>query len=171
MDVVDQHANGLADQGAVRGARRSPVNDQADGPVISVGGQWVVDAAGCEVAALQSLPLIQSICGEVIESLGLKVIGQPQSHVFGSPHGVTALYLLSESHLAVHTYPEHGIATFNLVCCREQADWDWRRQLTQRLRANHVDVRHLRRGAWNDAALCLANDSANSNGRESEVDE
>ncbi|CAD73062.1 MAG TPA: S-adenosylmethionine decarboxylase [Rhodopirellula baltica] len=117
-------------------------------PSISVGGQWIVDASGCDPKTLQSLATIQSICQDVIASLGLKVVGEPQSHVFGPPHGVTALYLLSESHLAVHTYPEHGVATFNLVCCRETAVWDWQTQLQSRLNATNVRVRHLRRGAW-----------------------
>ena len=108
----------------------------AAAPSISVGGQWIVDASGCDAKSLQSLATIQSICNDVIDSLGLKVVGEPQSHIFGPPHGVTALYLLSESHLAVHTYPEHAVATFNLVCCRETAVWDWQTQL-----------QHLRRGA------------------------
>lgn len=123
-------------------------------PSISVGGQWIVDASGCDPKTIQSLATIQSICQDVIASLGLKVVGEPQSHVFGPPHGVTALYLLSESHLAVHTYPEHGVATFNLVCCRETAVWDWQTQLQSRLNATNVRVRHLRRGAWeNDVAV------------------
>ncbi|WP_430451703.1 S-adenosylmethionine decarboxylase family protein [Rhodopirellula europaea] len=120
----------------------------AAAPSISVGGQWIVDASGCDAKSLQSLATIQSICNDVIDSLGLKVVGEPQTHVFGPPHGVTALYLLSESHLAVHTYPEHGVATFNLVCCRETAEWDWQTQLQSRLNATNVRVRHLRRGAW-----------------------
>ncbi|MFG0266891.1 MAG: S-adenosylmethionine decarboxylase family protein [Rhodopirellula sp. JB055] len=120
----------------------------AAAPAISVGGQWIVDASGCDPRSLQSLATIQAICQDVIESLGLKVVGVPQSHVFGPPHGVTALYLLSESHLAVHTYPEHSIATFNLVCCRETAVWDWRSHLQSRLNANDVRIRHLRRGSW-----------------------
>ncbi|MEO9594650.1 S-adenosylmethionine decarboxylase family protein [Rhodopirellula bahusiensis] len=120
-------------------------------PSISVGGQWIVDASGCDAESLQSLTTILAICQDVVVSLGLQVVGVPQSHVFGPPHGVTALYLLSESHLAVHTYPEHGVATFNLVCCRETAVWDWQAQLQSRLNAGDVRIRHLRRGAWAEA--------------------
>ncbi|KLU03105.1 S-adenosylmethionine decarboxylase proenzyme [Rhodopirellula islandica] len=123
----------------------------AAAPSISVGGQWIVDASGCDSKTLQSLSTIQSVCQDVIAALELKVIGDPPAHVFGPPHGVTALYLLSESHLAVHTYPEHGVATFNLVCCRETAVWDWQSQLQSRLSAAHVRIRHLRRGAWAEA--------------------
>ncbi|MCM2371479.1 S-adenosylmethionine decarboxylase family protein [Aporhodopirellula aestuarii] len=117
-------------------------------PIVSVGTQWVVDASGCDPPTLQSLEIIGSLCQRVIDSLGLHVIGSPAAHRFAAPHGVTMLYLLSESHLAVHTYPEHGLATFNFVCCREHADWPWETELTRTLGASHVFLRVLRRGAW-----------------------
>lgn len=33
------------------------------------------------------------------------------------PQGYTALWLLGESHLAVHTFPEHGISYLELSSC------------------------------------------------------
>ncbi|TWT94886.1 S-adenosylmethionine decarboxylase family protein [Neorhodopirellula pilleata] len=121
-------------------------------PILSVGSQWVIDAGGCDPERLRSISRIKSICDDVIESLGLQVIGQPATHQFDAPYGVTVLYLLSESHLACHTYPEHSLATFNFVCCRDEADWPWREQLSQRLGATFVSIRVLRRGVWTDAA-------------------
>lgn len=38
------------------------------------------------------------------------------------PQGFTAIFLLSESHLAVHTYPEHNSLYFNLYSCRGPDD-------------------------------------------------
>lgn len=35
------------------------------------------------------------------------------------PQGTTALWLLAESHLALHTWPEHGIAYVQLSSCNE----------------------------------------------------
>ncbi|TWT51795.1 S-adenosylmethionine decarboxylase proenzyme precursor [Allorhodopirellula solitaria] len=58
------------------------------------------------------------------------------------------LYLLSESHLAVHTYPEHALATFDFVCCREDVDWPWDAELRAGLGARDVHVRRLPRGVW-----------------------
>jgi S-adenosylmethionine decarboxylase len=46
-----------------------------------------------------------------------------QAHVVGQainifPNGaVTAVLLLAESHLCVHTWPEHGLASFDLLTC------------------------------------------------------
>ena len=40
------------------------------------------------------------------------------SHKF-SPHGVTALILLAESHISIHTWPEHGYAAVDIFACGE----------------------------------------------------
>jgi S-adenosylmethionine decarboxylase len=109
------------------------------------GTEWMVDASGCAPQTLVELGRIKSICDRLVSDLGLKVIGQPLCHVFPGPGGVTALYLLSESHLACHTYPEHSFATFNLYCCRRRPAWPWREELMESLRADSVVVRELHR--------------------------
>ena len=109
------------------------------------GTEWMIDASGCAPAALVDLDRIKSICDRVVSDLGLTVIGQPMCHIFPGPGGVTALYLLSESHLACHTYPEHSFATFNLYCCRRRPAWPWRDELTRQLGAGRVVVRELHR--------------------------
>lgn len=38
------------------------------------------------------------------------------SHQF-SPHGVTALVLLAESHISIHTWPEHSYAAVDVFAC------------------------------------------------------
>lgn len=43
------------------------------------------------------------------------------SHSF-QPKGYTFLALLSESHLAIHTYPEHNSIYFNMYSCRGPKD-------------------------------------------------
>jgi len=40
-------------------------------------------------------------------------------HYF-TPHGYTALWLLGESHLAIHTFPEAQRTYFELASCNEQ---------------------------------------------------
>lgn len=133
-----------------------PLIPFADHPIVSVGTQWVIDAAGCEPEKLQSIDTIRQVCDRVIEGLNLNVIGEPACHRFSAPHGVTVLYLLSESHLACHTYPEHGLATFNFVCCRDEAEWPWRLELGQRLGATEIAIRTMQRGIWSADAEIAA---------------
>ena len=111
------------------------------------GTEWVIDALHCDAAKLRDEVLICSLCDRVIADLELNVVGEPRSHQFPAPGGVTALYLLSESHLACHTYPEFSLATFNLYCCRARDEWPWTRELGSALGARDVWVREIPRGA------------------------
>ena len=43
------------------------------------------------------------------------------SHKF-EPQGVTAVALLSESHISIHTWPEHGYAAVDAFTCGEHTD-------------------------------------------------
>lgn len=43
------------------------------------------------------------------------------SHKF-EPQGVTAVALLAESHISIHTWPEHGYASVDCYTCGEHTD-------------------------------------------------
>jgi S-adenosylmethionine decarboxylase len=59
---------------------------------------------------------------------------------------VTALYLLSESHLTIHTFPEAGSATLNAYCCRPRAPAPWRELFGELLDARAVTANEYERG-------------------------
>jgi S-adenosylmethionine decarboxylase len=114
---------------------------------MEVGTEWMIDARGCQAAPLADLAALRGLCERIIGELDLKVIGDGQWHQFLGPGGVTGLYLLSESHLACHTYPELGVATFNLYCCRPRPRWPWETRLQELLGASGVTVRFITRSA------------------------
>jgi S-adenosylmethionine decarboxylase len=110
-----------------------------------LGTEWIIEAKGCAPAALRDLARMRGLCAEIVRELALIVVGEPQWHQFGGPGGVTGLYLLTESHLACHSYPELGVVTFNLYCCRPRARWAWEARLAEALGATQVAVRELGR--------------------------
>jgi S-adenosylmethionine decarboxylase len=110
-----------------------------------VGTEWLIEATGCEPDALRDEQSIRQILGRVVTDLGLKVVGDIW-HKFPGEGGVTGLVALSESHLACHTYPEYGTATFNLYCCRTRPEWDWQGNLMRDLKAGRVYVTKIQRG-------------------------
>ena len=110
------------------------------------GREWIVDASGCSRERLRSLESVRAVCERAIRELELQVVGQPLWRQFPEPGGVTGLYLLSESHLACHTWPELGLATFNLFSCRRRGDWPWMERLREMLGAESVSVRIAERG-------------------------
>jgi S-adenosylmethionine decarboxylase len=114
---------------------------------MNVATEWLVDAAGCRPELLCDLDAIRTTCERILRDLRLRTVGDGICHQFPPPGGITAMYLLTESHLACHTYPEHGIATFSLCCCRPRPRWDWEEQLRELLAAECVTVRCLERGS------------------------
>ena len=118
---------------------------------MNIGSEWVVEAEGCAAGLLSDLGAVRRVCERIIDDLGLRVVGEPAWHKFAEPGGVTGLFLLTESHLACHTFPESGLATFNLYCCRPRPAWPWRDQLIDLLGARRVTVRQINRGAGQDS--------------------
>jgi S-adenosylmethionine decarboxylase len=121
-------------------------NSDVDATGYPVGLEWIIDAIGCAPALLASPGVMRGICDSIIAEAELHVVGEPVWHQFDAPGGVTGLYLLSESHLTCHTFPEVGAATFNLYCCRRRQRLDWSTLLHEQLRATNVSCREFARG-------------------------
>ena len=112
---------------------------------MNLGTEWLIEASGCDAAALADLDRLRAVFNRVIHDLDLNVLGEIQWRQFDHPGGVSGLALLSESHLTCHTYPEFRAATFNLYCCRERASWTWETTLKEMLDATEVKVRMFER--------------------------
>jgi S-adenosylmethionine decarboxylase len=113
--------------------------------MLTVGTEWLIEASGCDAGALRDLGRLRAVFARAVEELGLCVLGEPLWHKFDGEGGVTGLAMLTESHLACHTYPEFGVATFNLYCCRERPEWPWAERLGEMLSAAEVCVRSVSR--------------------------
>jgi S-adenosylmethionine decarboxylase len=110
-----------------------------------VGTEWLVEARGCDPGELRNEAALRAVFDRIIADLGLRSIDAIW-HRFPDEGGVTGIVALTESHLACHTYPEYGTATFNLYCCRTRPEWDWETNLKTALGAQNVDVLKIERG-------------------------
>ena len=113
---------------------------------VTTGTEWLFDAHGCPPERLRDAAALRGLLDTIVTRLALTVVGAPLWHTFGGEGGVTGLYLLSESHLTVHTYPEHGFAALNLSCCRPGLRPELSGLVTEALHAERVIVRELTRG-------------------------
>ncbi len=124
-----------------------------------VGTEWLVEAAGCDAAALGDVESLREVFARAVAELGLTAVGPAAWHKFPGAGGVTGLLMLTESHLACHTYPEFGVATFNLYCCRARPRWAWEERLGELLGATRVTVHSFERrveGVEGEDAAALA---------------
>ncbi|MBL8952651.1 MAG: adenosylmethionine decarboxylase [Myxococcaceae bacterium] len=118
-----------------------------EGPNVRLGQEWLVDCSGCRPAALRDLARLKALFAELVATLSLTVVGEPQWHVFPGEGGVTGLTLLSESHLAIHTFPEHGFAALSVYSCRTREAPDFERIVARHLEPARVAVRTVEREA------------------------
>jgi S-adenosylmethionine decarboxylase len=112
---------------------------------MNVGTEWLVEASGCRPDALTDLDVLRSLFARILLELDLRPVDKASWHVFPDPGGITGYVMLTESHLAIHTYPEVAIATLNLYCCREREAWPWEERLREILGATDVRVRSFQR--------------------------
>lgn len=104
-----------------------------------------MEAFGCDPGRLASLPALQALFDAMIDELSLHPVAPAQWHRFPAPGGITGMVMLAESHLTVHTFPEHASACINLFCCTPRAPWNWSDRLRDLLGADGVLVRALTR--------------------------
>jgi S-adenosylmethionine decarboxylase len=131
---------------------------------VEAGREWVVEGYGCSPAALADRGALEGLFDAMIAELGLRPVAAPVWHRFPGPGGLTGFVVLAESHLACHTFPEHGTICLNLFCCRPRPDWPFEAELARRLGAGRVAVRVLERphALAADAGVAAAPAAANT---------
>src|SRR5690349_15279357 len=109
------------------------------------GTEWIVDAQGCNADALRSLAGLRDLFKQIVKDLELRTVGETHWHQFSGSGGITGLCLLSESHLACHTFPEFGSLCLNLFCCVPRRRWDFESELSARFQATSIRIRNIER--------------------------
>lgn len=105
----------------------------------------IATSSGPTESPLNDMSLLDTMCMDIIGECGLTVISS-QKHQF-EPYGVTMLYLLSESHLSIHTWPENNCFAMDVHSCQSDIDVDKIKAILGRC-LDAKDIRHhsIKRG-------------------------
>ncbi len=112
----------------------------------SRGTHHVVELLNCESKILNSPKELENLVIEGIEKSGLtyeKII----SHKF-NPVGITVLAIISESHIALHTYPEAGNISLDVYTCSDAKKQEkFVRFVQRKLKPNSTRIAEVQRGS------------------------
>jgi S-adenosylmethionine decarboxylase len=75
----------------------------------------IAEFLGVDQEKISRVERTREILDRVISKSGFKAISSC-FHQF-EPYGVSAVYLLAESHLSVHTWPEYGYIALDIFSC------------------------------------------------------
>ena len=111
-----------------------------------LGQHSLFDFYGCDSARLASTEALRAVLLAAVRNAGGTIVTDT-FHTF-SPHGVSGVIVIAESHVTIHTWPEHGYAAVDVFSCGVSLDHDRIREETQHaLSATTVDQRVFARGA------------------------
>ena len=116
--------------------------------VNSLGRHILAEFYGCSFDVLNDLEVVKKHMIDAALVAGAEV-RESVFHKF-SPQGVSGVVVISESHLAIHTWPELGYAAVDVFTCGERVDpWDACRYLSEKLQAEQITASEMRRGIMN----------------------
>ena len=86
------------------------------------GNHFLATYRDCDVSAINDANKIEAVMEEAIRKTGATFV-PPSRRLDFHPQGVTILFLLTESHASIHTYPEHQACFVDLFTCGDHTDW------------------------------------------------
>ena len=80
-----------------------------------LGRHLLVELHGCEARHLADPARVERAMVRAAEQAGATILGR-HFHRF-EPHGVSGVVVIAESHLSIHTWPEHAYAAADVFTC------------------------------------------------------
>ncbi len=108
------------------------------------GQHLLAEYTGCDVGVLDDLERVETLMNQAAKAARTKVVAS----VFQpfSPQGVSGVVVIEESHLSIHTWPEHGYASVDFFTCGRGVPQLAHQVLREGLRAQRAELMLVDRG-------------------------
>jgi len=87
---------------------------------MALGKHWLIELHGCDRVRISVPGGVREAMLAAARACRATVVAEV-FHQF-SPYGVSGVVVIAESHLAIHTWPEHGFVAVDLFTCGESLD-------------------------------------------------
>lgn len=102
----------------------------------------IAELFGCE--NITSIRHVRSALKKAAHLCGATVL-HSRFHKF-IPHGFTGYLLLAESHISIHTWPEHGYVALDIFTCGNMQPKKAAEYLKKEFAARRMSIREIKRG-------------------------
>ena len=109
-----------------------------------LGRHIILELYDCPERVFNDIPLLENSLCRAAEAMGATVVTS-RFHQF-SPHGISGVVIIQESHLTIHTWPEYRYAAVDIFTCGEIDMEQGVAYLVKALEAKHSDWQLLKRG-------------------------
>jgi S-adenosylmethionine decarboxylase len=114
----------------------------------ALGKHLLLELNECEHSILNDLPFIRETMLIAARECGATVLGE-SFHQF-NPQGVSGVIIIAESHLTIHTWPEHGYAAADIFTCGTTVQPEIAAEvIIERLKPKTNAIIHMNRGIIN----------------------
>jgi S-adenosylmethionine decarboxylase proenzyme len=111
----------------------------------NLGTHLLIELWSCDKDKLDKLGYLEETMSQAAGTAGATVL----KSVFQdfNPQGVSGVVVIAESHLTIHTWPEHAYAAVDIFTCGTTVDpWRAAEFLRVELEADHIKIQDFRRG-------------------------
>ena len=111
----------------------------------ALGEHMLLEYYGCDAVKLAHSDEVK----EIVVNAVRQAHGTVVTNIFHnfSPHGVSGVVVIAESHVTIHTWPEHACAAVDIFSCSARLDKTLLRDmLKEQLGASEVTTRNFERG-------------------------
>ena len=88
----------------------------------ALGRHMLLELYDCPLEILNNIQQIEDILVNVVDRVNATLISK-SFHQF-SPYGVSGVVVIAESHITIHTWPEHKYAAIDVFTCDDSVDYN-----------------------------------------------
>ncbi|MCM8531050.1 MAG: adenosylmethionine decarboxylase [Lentisphaeraceae bacterium] len=112
-----------------------------------LGTHILIELYDCDRELLNDPELIEEFMKEAAIESGATIVSS-HSNLF-NPHGVSGVVIIAESHITIHTWPEHDYAAVDVFTCGETVSpWIVKDVMEQKLSSKRCSAMEVRRGLF-----------------------
>lgn len=118
----------------------------------SLGRHFLIEYHCCNPDTLDNVDLVRDIMVFAAKESGATILNTYLHKFF--PQGVSGVIVIAESHIAIHTWPEHGYAAVDIFTCGSNVDpWVAYKIMKDKLESSESSTKEITRGTLSKARL------------------